>query len=211
MYFFFNKMKNENTMLNYTMLDQAEPRKILCCCCKINKRNCHIFKRFLLIFSLMPLITAIPLDMFEWSRTFYFLVPVSGISTYILLINFPKIAQSAHSRPLYYDDLEDIDYVNTSVRKRFQVIFVFIIQITLTLIMSGLIYYYYDRVKNTNLSRMEIFGVLGGFISLLLKIENGIGKCMLTLLNICKSRETRFNEDVRKLRTSTLEIVTGLS
>jgi hypothetical protein len=139
---------------------------------------------------LAPFLSVIPYDEMSWSRTLYYIVPSTGLATYVILLNFPSVVQKVHSRPLYYDDLEDDRFVDPRIRKRFQFIFVCILQVTLTVIISCLIYYYYDRLYNTNLSKFEIFGVLGGSISLLLKIENVIGKVTLTIINMMKYRST---------------------
>lgn len=165
----------------------------------------------MLCLVLLPLLAVVPYESMEWSRTLYFIVPASGVATYVVLLNFPLLVKQVHSRPLYYDDLEDDRFVDPLVRKRFQFIFICILQITVTLIISGLIYYYYDRWYNTNLSKIEVFGVLGGSISLLLKIENAIGKITLTCINLLKHRSTidasDHGENVRRMRANSLEMV----
>ena len=177
----------------------------------ITKKQCKIIKRCMLCLALLPLLTVVSYESMEWSRTLYFIVPASGVATYVVLLNFPLLVKQVHSRPLYYDDLEDDRFVDPLVRKRFQFIFICILQITLTLIISGLIYYYYDRWHNTNLSKIEVFGVLGGTISLLLKIENVIGKITLTFINLLKHRSTidasDHGENVRRMRANSLEMV----
>lgn len=172
---------------------------------KVTKRKCKIIKRIMMIFMFLPFIAIIPIPELEWSKSLYFLISASAVSTYVLLINFPSIVKKVHSRPLYYDDLEDGRYVAPAIRKRFQFIFVCILQITLTIIISGLIYYYYDRLHNTELSTIEIFGVLGGFISLLLKIENFIGKFTLACINIYKNRTHL--DTTQRMRSNSLEFV----
>jgi hypothetical protein len=169
------------------------------------KEKCKITKRLLLIFTLLPILASIPYEPLEWSRSLYYLVPASGLTTFILLINFPQIVKKIHGRPLYYEDLVDEKYVDPLIKRHFQIIFICMLQITLTLIMTGLIYYYYDRLHNTELSKMEILGVLGGFISLLMKIENFIGNCTLSLLNICKDKSTTFDKNKLKLRANSLD------
>ena len=173
----------------------------------VSKKHCKIIKRMLLLLIILPILTAIPYEPLEWSRSLYYLIPASGVATFILLINFPQIVKSIHGRPLCFEDLADEQYVDPLIKRHFQIIFICMLQITLTLIMTGLIYYYYDRLHNTELSKMEILGVLGGFISLLMKIENFIGNGILTLLNICKSRSTAFDKNKRKLRANSLDFL----
>jgi hypothetical protein len=148
-------------------------------------------KKSLLIILLTPFISFIPLQQLDWSRNKYYNIVTISASVFVLLINLPIIVKQIHSRPIYYDDLEDTRFINTSVRKRFQLVFIFILQITLTCITAGLVYYYHDRLTTTNLSSIELFGVFGGFISLLLKIENIIGKLALTVINMLKSRDCK--------------------
>ena len=173
----------------------------------LSKKKCKNIKRLLLILTILPVLTAIPYEPFKWSRYLWYLVPASGLSTFILLINFPQIVKNIHGRPLYYEDLVDEKYIDPLIKKHFQIIFICILQITLTFIMTCLIYYYYDRLHNTELSRMEILGVLGGFISLLMKIENFMGNCILTMLNIYKNKSTTFDKNKRKLRTNSLDFL----
>jgi hypothetical protein len=150
------------------------------------RKKSNMYKRLLLIFVLLPLLIFLPVHKYEWNKSLYFVIPTSIITIYVLLLNFPSLIAQIHSCPLYYEDLEDDRYIDPSIKLRFQIIFVVILQITLTLIISGMIYYYYDQFHITDLSKIEIFGVLGGFISLLFKIENIIGKSVLTSLNMWK-------------------------
>jgi hypothetical protein len=176
----------------------------------IKKNKCNTIKRCCLIVTIFPFLPLIHIREFEWCREVYYSIFTISISTYVILINFPIIVKQFHSRPIYYDDLEDTKFINVSIRKRFQFIFIFILQITLTLIVAGLVYYYHDRLNHTNLSNMEVFGVLGGFISLLLKIENIVGKISLTVINIIKSRDlSQFDEDDKRPRSNSLEYITS--
>lgn len=164
-------------------------------------KKCNMCKRLLLPFVLLPLLVFLPAPGYEWSKSLYFVMPTSIIAVYGLLLNFPTLVARAHSRPLYYDDLEDDRYIDPAIKRRFQFIFVIILQITLTLIISGMIYYYYDRFHITGLSKIEIFGVLGGFISLLLKIENMIGKSILTGLNMWKKWSPYLESEIARKKT----------
>jgi hypothetical protein len=132
---------------------------------------------------LLPFISFIPQHDLTWSLSLYYTIPTTAIATYIFLLNFPKLVHIFHSKPLYFNDLEDNRYAEPGIQKRFQFIFIAILQFTLTISITSMIYYYHDSFHNTNLTKMELFGVLGGFYSLLLKIENKIGNIVLYLLN----------------------------
>lgn len=188
-------------------------------CCKsfeLSRYHCKLLKRFLLITVLLPFVAGIPYTELIWARSVYYIIFTTGIATYALLLNFPSIVSSVHSRPLYYGDLIDDKYVDPTVRRRFQYLFIFILQITLTLISSGLIYYYYDAMHESRLSNIEMAGVVGGFVSLLLKIENVIGKVSLSLLNFWKSRiinstdATAHERNIKRMRTNSLAIFSSV-
>lgn len=171
----------------------------------ITKKKCQKIKRILLIFVILPFISIIPYTELGWFRSLYYIIPTSGISTYIILLNFPCIVEKVHSRPLYFHDLEDNrDVIDPIIKKRFQMIFIIILQINLTILVSVLIYYYYDQFHTTGLSKMEIFGVLGGFISMMLKIENCIGKFTLSFVSLCKNSSIANNN---RLRSTSLELI----
>jgi hypothetical protein len=178
---------------------------------RVTKKQCKIIKRVLLLLVLLPFIAVIPYNQLAWSRNLYFIVPASGVGTYIILLNFPSLVKAVHSRPLYYDDLEDIRFVDYSVRRRYQFVFILILQITFTIIISGLIYYYYNRFHLTTLSNVEMFGVFGGCISLLLKIENNIGTAVLNIINLVKNKSKKdisnHDENIMRIRSTSLEIV----
>lgn len=163
--------------------------------------KCCNYKRILLILLLLPLLPVLPYKSLEWSKTLYYIIPSSGVSTFVLLFNFPQIVSTIHKKPFYYDDLDRND-LGFEMKRRYQLIFITILQITLTIVMSVVSYYYYDRFHNTTLSKMEIVGVLGGMLSLLLKIENIIGRMSLFLLKLCKNKEeqqfirSRSNSDI---------------
>lgn len=177
-------------------------------CFKLEKKQCLIFKRIMLLLLCLPALPLINYEHLNWMRTAYYIIPVSGIATYILLINFPQIVKRVHTRPLYFDDLEDDRFVDPLVRKRFQFIFIIISQINLSLIMSALIFYYYDRLHNTELSRMEIVGIIGGFVALLSKAENIIGKITLSFMNMIKKLDRHKSvENVRRLRANSVEMI----
>ena len=92
----------------------------------------------------------------------------------------------AHAKPLHFIDLEDGDSLNPVVRKRFQSIFIIILQIFGAIIITVIVDYYLYKYESSQLSGFEVIGVAGGFISLLSKIECGLGNILLTSLNYIK-------------------------
>lgn len=181
----------------------------------LSRYHCKLVKRCLLIVIIFPCIAGLPYKETGWSRSIYYILPTTGLATYALLLNFPSIVRSVHARPLYYDDLEDSKYVDAAIRQRFQSLFVLILQVNLTIIISCLIYYYYDRMHVSNLSKIELFGIFGGFISLLLKIENAVGKLALSVLNkwklhVVESGGETHTQNIRRMRSNSLEIMVNI-
>jgi hypothetical protein len=56
-----------------------------------------------------------------------------------------------------------------------------------------------------------MFGVFGGCISLLLKIENNIGTAVLNIINLVKNKSKKdistHDENIMRIRSTSLEIV----
>jgi len=53
-------------------------------------------------------------------NTKYYVIPMSGVSTYILLLNFPIIVENVHSKPLYYNDLENNFALDMYTKQKFK-------------------------------------------------------------------------------------------
>ena len=171
--------------------------------------NKLLLKRLSLIITPLPFLIFINKNGLDWCRTLYYILPTTAISIYVILLNFPNIVKIAHSKPVYFNDLEDINGASEKLKKKYQQIFVVILQILLTVIMSGMFYYYYSRFHNTTLSNLEILGVLGGYISLLSKIERLVGKSLLSILNYYKksSPSLSYCNDGNKINNIELSII----
>lgn len=179
---------------------------------RLSRYHCKVVKRCLLVTIVLPFIAGIPYNELAWSRSLVYISCTTSLAIYSLLLNFPSIVRRVHSRPLYYNDLEDDTYVDPAIRMRFQYLFIIILQITLSFIASILIYYYYDKMHTSTLSGIEMVGVLGGFVSLLLKLENFIGKIVLSTLNMWKLQITNSSDisvhekNIRRMRTNSLAV-----
>lgn len=146
---------------------------------------CKIYgSKLFLIFLPTPILIFIP--PLEWARSLYYITFSVIFSTASILINFPKIIHFLHGKSVSFEDLEDEHAVDTKTKKRFQTIFEITITVTLAILMGALIDYYLDRFGNTKLSNLEILGIIGGFMSLLYKIEDFIGKLLLIGLHCYK-------------------------
>lgn len=144
----------------------------------------NISKRLLLVFIPTPAFAFVP--NWDWAQSIYYVTASVILSTISILLNFPKIIHFLHGRSVSYEDLEDENAVGTRMKRRFQRAFEITITATLAILMAALIDYYLDRFNNTELSSLEILGVIGGFMSLLHKIEDVIGKVLLVGLHCYK-------------------------
>jgi hypothetical protein len=138
-------------------------------------------KRLSLVFLPMPILVLV--SEWEWTRSIFYITPAVTLSSASILINFPKIIHLLHGKSVSFEDLEDEHAVDIIMKKRFQRTFEITITIALAVLMAVLIDYYLDRFQKTELSNLEILGVVGGFMSLLYKIEDFIGKLLLVGLH----------------------------
>jgi hypothetical protein len=120
--------------------------------------------------------------------TVIYILPSSFLAAYVFLLNFPCIIRNIHTRPLYYEDLL---HHGEEPHQVYQMYFLRITQITMSVSVSSVVYYYYNQLHLTRLSKLEILGVFGGYFSLLLKIERVIGNSVLSLI----SRYKQANDD----------------
>lgn len=118
---------------------------------------------------------------FPTLHSVWYISIMSGVSFYIIVNVFKCIIPWLHSKPIYFDDLED--HMNPQYRDRFQQWFTRILQIMTSLICIALVWYYTQRYESTSLSALELLGVLGGFLSLMSKVEDYTGSFLLMGLN----------------------------
>ena len=178
--------------------------------------KCKLIKRCLLTTLVLPFVALIPWDALDFTRNVYYTTITVIVASYVFLINFPSVIQMSHTRPLSFQDLEDPRYVNPIIRKRFQVAFIITLQIFGAIMITGMVDYYFYRYSQSSLSRFEIFGVVGGFISLLSKVERLAGKVLLSALNKIRMTspnvgpsnrvQSRFRRVIRKISESLSDI-----
>jgi hypothetical protein len=135
----------------------------------------------------------------EMRLNYYLVISFFSASVYAVLINFPTLAVMMHTKPVYYDDLEDEDVVDIDgnhhtepgKREAFQRLFTRIIQPPLAIFVAILTGYVLYRVKTTQLSLFEIFGVIGGNISIYASCQKYLGQLLLLFLNWRKEKLQR--------------------
>ena len=115
--------------------------------------------------------------MFATVPLFYFL------GLYFILLNFPKITESINKKPLYIEDLKDEIYGENS---KFYYSYVVLMNFILAALFAGLAEYVLVKgLKNKPVA--EILAVVGGNISLYMKIQHSSGKIILKICNCCKN------------------------
>ena len=145
-------------------------------------RKCKLFSPIRWLLPFAAVLFALPFIfkenlMFATVPLFYFL------GVYFILLNFPKITESLNKKPLYIEDLKDEIY---GYNQKFYKAYVVLMNFMLAAVFSGLAEYIIVKgVRNKPVA--EIFAVIGGNISLYLKIQNSGSKIILKICNCCKN------------------------
>ena len=91
-----------------------------------------------------------------------------------------------HSKPIYYEDLRISDNNNTP-DDRFKLVYEMIMIFFLSILIGALADYVY--INGGNQSPIEFVGIVGGNISVYLRIQNIVGKGLLKLCYFLKNKE----------------------
>jgi len=117
--------------------------------------------------------------------------------TYLFFVNFPKLSQKFHEKPLYIEDLvlniesEDGDINDYSVIQLYNVIMNCILSILFSVFAEYLII---QDIKSKSI--IEICGVIGGNLSLYMKAQNTIGNILLEVCHTLKEERKRTLSEV---------------
>lgn len=88
-----------------------------------------------------------------------------------------------HSRPLYYEDLENDQAIQERARRKFQVYFLRLQQLVLVLSVTLTVLYYRDRYQHEEFHLWIFISAIGGFNAFVAQILDPLGKIMLQLVN----------------------------
>lgn len=157
--------------------------------------NLFYYKRFFIPTSIMMPF----LIFFHIFRNNFYIFLSSFMSLLILTWNFPMISRILYSKPIYIEDLEndDIDekkeknkiMYNLELSNKFKTKFIIFQQFISSLAIAIFADYINEKYSNSDYTPMELFGLIGGILSLLLKIVRMCGKVILTILYKLKKRE----------------------
>tara|TARA_B100000161_G_C33546483_1_gene413306 strand:- start:15 stop:593 length:579 start_codon:yes stop_codon:yes gene_type:complete len=161
---------------------------------KLKKNLNYIFdfKKFYLPISfILPSFLCFPLF-----RNDFYIVFAFFISMFIVTWNFPFLSKFGYTKPIYYEDLiEDNNsrvtkkiLYNIELSKKFKNRFMIFQQLILSFTLAMLIEYSLRFFTNQyNIS--EFLGLMGGMLSLYVKITRTVGKIILNLLYKWKIKE----------------------
>jgi hypothetical protein len=117
----------------------------------------------------------------------------------ILSWNFPFFTKIMYSKPIYFDDLDNDSSTHKIVKRKilyniensnkFKTKFIIFQQFFSSIAISLLAEYINLRYKNSEYNTIELLGVLGGLISLSVKIIRLFGKLFLYYLYRIKKNE----------------------
>jgi len=166
------------------------------CCTKCKKIP---IKRYFL-----PLIGCLAFTGYEEFRNIIYFPILITLTSLIIFWNFPILAYMSASKPIYYKDMF-IDEkklpnynVKSSIKKKFENIFIITIVITNSLLSGALSEYWLIQSKETN-TYIEIIGMSGGIIKLFQLINDNIGRIMIKILKNCvKEENSRMRLEERK-------------
>jgi hypothetical protein len=156
-------------------------------CCN-NKYNFSFkYKRILIIpgitFIILPLIVD-EVRLVAWIALLYF------FGSFMLLINFPQLSTMLQSKPIYYEDLLITDETRENSDNRFKITYELTMIFFLSILISTLGDYIYIN-GITNKQPVELLGIIGGNISIYLRLQNIIGKTLLKIFYFCKTRKEK--------------------
>jgi hypothetical protein len=118
-----------------------------------------------------------------WIAVLYF------VGSLFLLLNFPALSLAPQSKPFYITDL-----VENENDRRFVAVYEVLMIIAMSGMMSAFADYIYLR-DMTNKSATEILAIIGGNITVYLKIQSITGKIMLKVCVCWRNRERSLSEE----------------
>lgn len=144
----------------------------------------RIMDNFKPCFVFLPIVCFGSLMIIEPLQTPIYAVPSAIVTTYIILQAYPGLARRMHQRKLTYEDLEDLHDTDPVIRRRFQIVFTRIQQIGGALCAGIIVQYaFYVFEKKQSQSFNQIFGVLGGLLSLYARVFSYVGRFSMSCLD----------------------------
>jgi len=92
-----------------------------------------------------------------------------------------------HSKPIYYEDLSIIKTSSHRIDTRFKTAYKLLMIFCMSVMMGALADYMYISVGER--PAIECLGIIGGNMSIYLRVQNITGKVLLKICYYCKNRE----------------------
>lgn len=164
--------------------------------------------RFVKTISWGFILLLLSLLMIDVCRGPVYIIPASITCTYILFNMYPWLAKRMHQRKLTYEDLAVIAE-DELTRKQYQFVFTRCQQIGGSLCAGGLMAYALHQYHSyTNI--YETLGILGGLLSLYVRVFNHIGAFCISCLYKMKGQGDYFNHDFQRHNQKNNDILPSL-
>ena len=132
-------------------------------------------------------VTLLSFLVFEPFRRLEYILPASGVLSIAVFSQFPWLVRRLHGKPLYYEDLEDAEWLDPIVRMRFQHAFTRVLIFANALGVIILVQYGWDAVMQSH-NVIEVIGILGGLYTWHQKFISILGRYLLKLLYYWRTR-----------------------
>ena len=121
---------------------------------------------------------------------------------YFSLLNIPRVGMMLQSKPTYVDDLTIVQ--NGAVDESFKKVYAVLMNLILALMLASAAEYVVLK-GITEKPLIEIVGMVGGVLSIYVKVQNSAGKVLLFVFARCKNKEVH-----RRRRASSVEAQSDL-
>lgn len=140
-----------------------------------------------LLLPISGLLFAIPF-IFEKDIFLYITLPLCYFAAlYMVLLNFPGVVESLHTKPLYLEDLELARQGTDTPDLTFQYIYSIIMNFLLAILFAGISeYVILQPIREKPI--VEVCAIIGGNLALYYKIQGIVGKIILKLCHYFKIR-----------------------
>ena len=108
--------------------------------------------------------------------------------SYFIFLNFPGIAESLHSKPIYNEDLI-VERTGNISDETFKVIHSGIMNFVLALLFAFFSEYIIIKQKISSKSPFEIIGLVGGNLGIYMGVQDTVGRVMLSICHYLKETE----------------------
>lgn len=118
----------------------------------------------------------------------WLLVVAVSTSTYCVLLNVPQLVLWSHSRPVWFEDLEDPLRIEPHYKRRFQRYFIMLHTLVIVVMVASTVYYYFHKYEQSSLGLWAILGLIGGVLNLVQLLETYAGNLLISCVTHVMAR-----------------------